>query len=110
MTLSEGRTAEEVAREIVKIEQAKCHRDGAGGVHGCVRHIRYGETEAGGRLIEAIASALRSAPSVVEALREARPFVHDAISDEDPEAARNAAATLAKIDAVLALQAKEEGS
>jgi hypothetical protein len=39
MTLSEGRTAEEVAREIVKIEQAKCHRDGAGGVHGCVRHI-----------------------------------------------------------------------
>jgi hypothetical protein len=108
MTLSEGRTAEEVAREIVKIEQAKCHRDGAGGVHGCVRHIRYGETEAGGRLIEAIASALRSAPSVVEALREARHLISEYARYRYGEPAFEA--TIAKIDAVLALQAKEEGS
>jgi hypothetical protein len=108
MTLSEGRTAEEVAREIVKIEQAKCQRDGAGGVHGCIRHIRHGETEAGGRLIEAIASALRSAPSVVEALREARHLISEYARYRYGEPAFEA--TIAKIDAVLALQAKEEGS
>jgi hypothetical protein len=59
------------AERIVKVEQAKCVRNGIGMATGCIRHVREGDCgHAGGSLVDAIAHALEDAAGEMQASKD----------------------------------------